>query len=271
MWSYFRLLFSKNYWALVRRRQFWRDCWVAARRAHKDKRARKQMRLLLTVVVTPALCLLYVGLLLASAAAMIAGVPQLSAVLLIGSVIGWIRSRNARRENERLKLFEPEKPAEWVVSAELRRQVAELALVYAVMADRAGSEGFLAAKTLPEGFEVATRRVHVALLKEHGLWDHLGPDEKDLLLRPDGHWDAESAKRISLFTLDLVRVLRWVLRVDEFLPVVGSTLEQDYTLAKEMVTEPKRLLEGTDVVTRRSLEVARDAAHTTSSAVPPRV
>jgi hypothetical protein len=189
------------------------------------------------------------------------GLPQLSTILFIGSVIGWVRSRNARREAETLKLFEPEQAAEWVVSAETRKRVAELALVYAVMADRAGSEGFLAVKTLPEGFEVATRRVHVTVLKEHGLWDRLGTEEKDLLLRPDGHWDNEIAKRTSLYTLDLVRVLRWVLRVDEFLPVVGSTLDQDYALAKELVVEPKRLFDGSEVVKRKALEIARDAAH----------
>ena len=51
MWSYFRLFFSKEYWALVRRRQFWRDPSVSLRRAHKDQRARKQMRLLLKELV----------------------------------------------------------------------------------------------------------------------------------------------------------------------------------------------------------------------------
>jgi hypothetical protein len=261
MWGYFRLFFSKNYWALVRRRQFWRDSWVAMRRAHKDKRARKQMRLLLTVILTPLFCLFYIGLLLAAAGALLLGEWQLAIGIVVGSTVGWFRSRNAKRDAEIVKLFEPEKPAEWVVSAETRKRVAELALVYAVMADRAGSEGFLAVKTLPEGFEVATRRVHVSVLKEHGLWDRLGAEEKDLLLRPDGHWENEVARRTSLHTLDLIRVLRWVLRVDEFLPVVGSTLEQDYALAKELVVDPKRLFNGSEVVKRKSLEVARDAAH----------
>jgi hypothetical protein len=261
MWSYFRLFFSKNYWALVRRRHFWRDSWVAARRAHKDRRARKQMRLLLTVILTPVLCLFFTGLLLAAAGSLAAGQPGLAVGFLAGSAIAWVRSRNARREAETLKLFAPETPVEWVVSSELRRRVAELALVYAVMGDRAGSEGFLAVKTLPEGFEVATRRVHVSVLKEHGLWDRLGAEEKDLLLRSDGHWENEVAKRTSLYTLDLVRVLRWVLRVDQFLPVVGSTLEQDYALAKELVVDPKRLFDGSEVVKRKALEIARDAAH----------
>jgi hypothetical protein len=261
MWSYFRLFFSKNYWALVRRRQFWRDSWVAMRRAHKDKRARKQMRLLFTVVSTPLICVMYVALLAGAMGAMVAGVPEVGSLFVIAGIAGWAGARGARRRAERDKLFEPEQPAEWVVSAELRRRVAELALVYAVMGDRAGSEGFLAVKTLPEGFEVATRRVHVSVLKEHGLWDRLGAEEKDLLLRPDGHWENEVARRTSLHTLDLVRVLRWVLRVDEFLPVVGSTLEQDYALAKELVVDPKRLFDGSEVVKRKSLEIARDAAH----------
>jgi len=268
MWSYFRLFFSKNYWALVRRRQFWLDSWVAVRRAHKDKRARKQIRLLLTVVLTPVLTLFYAGLLaevVYSAVLLVSfrksagdGITGGAMLAALGFFAGW---RILNRHNTRTISLDEAEPMERAVAPELRRRIAELALVYAVMADRAGSEGFLAAKTLPPGFEVATRRVHVAVLKEYALWDRLGAEERDLLLRPDGHWEAEVAKRTSLYTLDLVRVLRWALRVDDFLPVVGSTLEQNYALAKELVVEPKLLFDGDEVVKRKALEVARDAAH----------
>lgn len=258
MWSYFRLFFSANYWRLVRRRQFWRDSWIAFRRAHKDKRARKQMRLLVTVLVTPAMCFLFVAIVLAAAASAIAGQPGLSAGLMIGSIIAWVRSRSRSRDAELTRLFEPEKPAEWAVSPELRKQVAEVALVHAVMADRAGSEGFLAVKTLPEGLEVTTRRVHVALLKQYGLWDRLDVEAKDLLLRPDGHWEEGVANRVR-WSLEPLRVMRWALRLDEYLPVVGKTLDQDFGMASELVKEPQKLFEGTDVVTRAALETARKA------------
>ena len=260
MWSYFRLFFSGNYWRLVRRRQFWRDSWVALRRAHKDKRARKQMRLLLTVVMTPAICLLFFLLILGAIAGVASGQPGMAVGFAIGSVIAWVRSRNAGKRGELTRLFEPEKPAEWMVSPELRKKLAELALVHAVLADRAGSEGFLAVKTLPEGIEVTTRRVHVALLREYGLWDRLGGEEKDLLLRPDGHWETGVAERVR-WLLEPLRVLRWTLRLDDFLPTVGSTLAQDFGMAKELVLEPGKLFEGNEVIKRANLETARTAGN----------
>jgi hypothetical protein len=259
MWTYLRLLFSKNYWLLVRRRQFWRDSWVALRRLHKDKRARKQGRLLLTVLATPFFSLLFVAIVLASVGTLAIGQPGLGVGLIIGSVIGWIRTRNAKREDAVLRLFDPEKATEWTVSPELRRQIAEWTLVYAVLADRAGSEGFLAVKTLPKGIEVTTRRVHVNVLKQHGLWDRLGADEKTLLLLPDGHWEEGVAGRIQ-WLLEPLRVLRWTLRIDHYLPVVGSTLVQDFAIAKELVREPVKLLDGSEIITRANLEAARNAS-----------
>jgi hypothetical protein len=265
MWSYLRLFFSANYWRLVRRRHFWADCYVALRRMHKDRRARRQVQLLTRVLFTAAISLFYLGFL---GSALFGGIVMvttskdegdgMAGVTVLVAIAGFGIWRGLNWDNTRTRFLDED--PDWMVSPARRKTVAEWALVCAVMADRAGSERFLAEKTLPEGIEVATRRVHVNVLREHGLWDRLGPVEKERLMRPDGHWEPETARQVQ-WALEPLRLLRWVLRVDEFLPTVGKTLDNDFTMAKEVVLEPKKLFAGTDVIERKTLQLARRAAN----------
>ena len=120
---------------------------------------------------------------------------------------------------------------------ELRRELAELVLLHAVLVDRAGSENFLRTKVLPEGFEVVTRQRHMEILREHNLYDRLGDAERDLMLLPDGHWPPDMIDHVAML-LEPLRLLRWVLRVDGFLATVGGTMSADFRLAGSIVKEP---------------------------------
>ena len=142
---------------------------------------------------------------------------------------------------------------------ELRRELAELALLHAVLADRAGSESFVQTKILPEGVEVITRRRHLDLLREYDVYGRLGNVERDLLLQTDGHWTQQAINDVSM-SLEPLRLLRWVLRVDDFLPTVGSHLKAEYRLAGELVKEPERLFKSQTLVEISALRTGTEAA-----------
>lgn len=247
MLSLVRLVFSAHYWRMMFRWETWRAGGVALKRFHKDKRARKQVRQLLFFVLAPFLlpfCLLL----------------ALTPGGLVGLLIGSIRSEMARdKRNTEAMQAQEEYPEPPPVSAELRREFAEMALTAAVLVDRAGSENFLKHKELPEGVEVVTRQRHMQILREYGLYERLGEQERDLMLLPDGHWEAGAIDQVVL-QLEPLRLLRWVLRVDGFLPTVGATMQADFRLAGTIVKEPKMLFEGTQTVSMDGLRTALHAA-----------
>ncbi|SNT32600.1 hypothetical protein SAMN05421770_107200 [Granulicella rosea] len=259
MWSYFKLLFSKHYWRLLFRPHTWRETGLALRRAHKDKRARKQLRLALTLIFTPVICLFYLLYLVSLVAR--GGVLVVLAIAVVAGGVALWRSRGEKDATPPSLLespapVEPDRP----IPPETLRGLGELALLHAILANRAGSESYLATKTLPEGWEVTTRRNHVALLRQHGLWERLGGEERDLLLLPDGHWPPGMVDRVALL-LEPLRVLRWTLRIDDFLPTIGSTLRLDYQQARSLLDAPELALNASRVIAFDHLRVARQAAN----------
>jgi hypothetical protein len=238
MFGLFRLLFSANYWRTLFHGETWRRSGVAFRRAHKDKRARKQLRQLAILLATPFLCLAYVAWLIGNVAGV---VGVLIALVMIGLVSLYRNRRPVEKDGPltlSLQTYETPPPAPPPEpTPELRREFAELALLHAVLVDRAGSENFLRTKVLPEGFEVVTRQRHMEILREYGLYDRLGDAERDLMLLPDGHWPPEMIDHVAML-LEPLRLLRWVLRVDGFLPTVGATMTADFRLAGSLVKEP---------------------------------
>lgn len=181
----------------------------------------------------------------------------------VGLAIGSYRASRARKkqqEEDARRLAENPPPAPPPpVSPELRKEFAEMALVCAVLVDRAGSENFLKTKVLPEGMEVVTRQRHMEILREYGLYERLGAKELDLMLLPDGHWEAGMLDHVSM-QLEPLRLLRWVLQVDGFLPTVGATMQADYRLAGTVVKQPQILFEGTKAVSIEGLRIAINAA-----------
>ncbi len=82
-----------------------------------------------------------------------------------------------------------------------------------------------------------TRRKHLDLLRAKGLYERLGGAERDLLLLPDGHWTEETISDVTML-LEPLRLLRWALRIDRFLPAVGSDLRAEFRLATDLVSQP---------------------------------
>jgi hypothetical protein len=54
--------------------------------------------------------------------------------------------------------------------------------------------------------------------------------------------------------------MRWILRVDFFLPLVGQQLRGDFTIAHELVKNPEKLVATDQIVSMNSIENAREAA-----------
>ena len=94
MFGLFRLLFSANYWRTLFHGETWRRSRVSLRRAHKDKRARKQLRQLALLLATPFLCVAYVGWVIGNAAGLI-GV--LIALVILGLVSIYRNRRPVRK------------------------------------------------------------------------------------------------------------------------------------------------------------------------------
>jgi hypothetical protein len=238
MFGLFRLLFSANYWRTLFHGETWRRSGVAVRRAHKDKRARKQLRQLAILLATPFLCLAYVAWLIGNIAGLVGVVI---ALVMIGLVSVYRNRRPVEKDGPltlSLQTYDDPKPAPSPEPGpELRQEFAELALLHAVLADRAASENFLGTKVLPEGLVVVTRQRHMEILREYNLYDRLGDAERDLLLLPDGHWPKETIDHVAMM-LEPLRLLRWVLRVDGFLATVGATMTADFRLAGSLVKEP---------------------------------
>src|SRR6202034_1691096 len=124
----------------------------------------------------------------------------------------------------------------------LRSCFEQLTLIYAVMTDRAGSEAFLKNKALPEGVEVVSRRIHLDLLKSRGLWDKLSSSDRRAMMMPDGHWEWPLINHTYL-AVGPLRLLRWMLRIDYYLPVIGQQLRIDARLANELVRAPTKVFE----------------------------
>ena len=125
--------------------------------------------------------------------------------------------------------------------------------------DRAASEAFLKENAVPEGHEVVSRRIHLELLKTIGAWDHLAQVDRDAMIAADGNWDWSLINQVVL-CIEPVRLLRWILRIDFYLPLVGQQLQVDFKLAKELISAPNKAVDGSALATVPMLETGRDAA-----------
>jgi hypothetical protein len=250
MWPLWKLLFSRNYWNQVLRGHTWSATWRALRRAHKDGRAWRQLARMLFLLLLPF------------------SIPMILVALAPGGIVlVWVyiafmvmlsrQGFGVKAKSGGLNIVDIE--AELHRTPEVRRFLGELCLLHAVLVERAGSERFLRTKTLPEGVEIITRRKHIDLLREHGLYDRLGALERDLILLPDGHWPEEILGEVDL-AVEPVRLLRWVLRLDSFLPTIGETMRFDRGLIESTLQEPERVLNGEEWVAISALDIGVNAA-----------
>lgn len=252
MLSYLRLLFSKRYWRHISLRALWRQAAFSLRRAHKDPRARKFLLRLVLLLFMPFLCVAYLAWIVGSG-----GVWFLIPALLVA---WWIRYNNKRNEPVHITPQpEPPSPPLHQDSPELRAYLGKMGILYAVMLDRAGSEVFLREKVLPPNIEIVSRRTHIDLLRASGIWDSMASPDREAAMIADGHWSPELIAHANA-GIEPLRLLRWVLRVDFFLALVGMESRPSYSLAHEIVREPARFLEAKQLIDWNALNTARKAA-----------
>jgi hypothetical protein len=255
MSSISKILLKNNYARLLLRRATWTEAWLSLRRAGKDKRARKHLFALSLVVLTPVFLIAYL--------AWLVGTGAIFFVPFVIPVIWLIRRGHKNQDTTTLRIAPaPEPVAAGLTDAQrraIRQHLATLAVVYAVFLDRAGSETFLKHNEIPSGKEVLSRRMHLELLKKIGAWERLAQADREALIEADGNWEWPRINQTAL-SIEPLRLLRWILQVDSFLPLVGQQMQVDYRLAHELVVEPGKVLEGRALASVAAMETGRDAA-----------
>ncbi len=247
-----RVLFESSIWV---------ELWGSLKRVHKDRRARRRLAFLSLGV---ALLVLLVAAVVVYLALMV-GTGAIFFIPFVIPVLWWLR-RSANREFQAMNIVpqwaRPEGKTEAANEGRLRRYFADLALLYAVLVDRAGSERFLKEKALPPEVEVTSRRLHMDALRANHLWARISLKDREALMMPDGAWGWE---KINVFAtgIEPLRLLRWILRLDFRLPTIGQQLTGDFSTAHEFVVDPDRLRRSSDLVEDSAVRVARDDAHST--------
>ncbi|MFT4112794.1 hypothetical protein [Silvibacterium sp.] len=254
MLSLIHLLLTKSYWRMFFRPHTWTNAFLNLRRFHKDRRARKQFWQFLYLVSIPLLVGAWIAFLLGR-----------SSIILLPflALAAWWQARREKNAAKSLSILPDSKPVPRVLTAEeraeIRKYLADLTLVYAVLLNRSGSEGYLKTKTVPEGVEVISRRIHLELLRNRGIWDRLSGTDREALMAADGHWEWGQIN-MSMLAGERVRLLRWVLRIDSFLPVIGQQLKVDHKAASSLIDAPESVYDGKELVSLESLERGQQAA-----------
>lgn len=253
MYALFEALFRNSYWRMMLRPATWHEAGMSLRRVHKDKRARKHLLQIGLMLLIPVLCFAYLAWIVGSGAVYF--VPFVIPVIL------WRRRRE--KQEEVIRIIPSAKPVEPRLSKQeeqrLRQYFVKLALFYSVMIARASSEAFLKQKVLPEGFEVVSRRKHLALLKEHSLWDEMAHRDRDMVMMADGHWEWPQINEVTV-GIEALRLLRWMLRIDFYLPVIGQQMRGDYSIAHDLVDNPGKATARKDLIDASTMRTALEAA-----------
>jgi hypothetical protein len=179
-------------------------------------------------------------------------------------VVSWIR-RSAKRDFTPMKITPQPEPCSSKAAVldqnDLVSYLKKQTLLYSVLVDRAGSEMYLKQKQLPEGSEITTRRTHLGLLKSAGIWDTLSPSDREIITIPDGNWGWDLINRVTT-SIERLRSLRWILRIDFRLPAIGQSLAGDFSIAHELVTNPEKISNANQLIELDAIRIAREEART---------
>ena len=251
MYSLLKLITKSEYWQLLTRKATWSEARLQISRFHKDKRARRYTLGMVALFAAPVVLVLYAAWLIGSGAIFL--VPFVIPVL-------WWRARQ-QRHDEPLHIAPPAAPVTPELDDQstqaLLKYLVDLTLVHAAIVHRANSEGFLKQKQLPEGVEVISRRVLIDMLKSRGLWDNMSSRDRQVMSMADGHWDWDTINE-SISKIEEIRLLRWVLSLDPYLPAVGTQLDLPLRLASDIIENPDKLLQPS----LRDISDLRIAQHT---------
>jgi hypothetical protein len=255
MYAIFEVLAKNSYWRMLLRKATWQEAKMSLRRAHKDRRARKHLLAVSLLAIAPLFGLLYLAWLIGTGAVFF--VPFVLPVL-------WWRARRAK-QNEDLLHIAPQRKQEIreLTPGEqktLHSYFAKLAIFYAVMLNRVTSEMFLKEKFLPEGYEVVSRRRHIDLLRQYDLWEHIAPPDRESVMAADGHWEWPRINETAI-CIENLRLLRWLLRIDHFLPAIGLQLRGDYGIANDLIDFPEKLFRNTSLLKKEDLQQALEVGN----------
>jgi hypothetical protein len=142
----------------------------------------------------------------------------------------------------------------------IRNYLVDRAAILAVLLARVGSEAYISEKELPEGTEVITRQSLLTFLRENGLWEKLEAPEVELLSAADGHWSRSQIQEGAVAYSEQLRLLRWTLQIDLFLPAISRSACPDYRQSKEFIERYSDVRNDTVFLSSWDLRLARDEA-----------
>jgi hypothetical protein len=87
----------------------------------------------------------------------------------------------------------------------------------------------------------------------------MSSSDRQAMMMPDGHWEWPLINHTYL-ALEPLRLLRWMLRIDYYLPVIGQQLRIDARSANELVRAPGKVFEADGLISQQQVEVGRNAA-----------
>ncbi len=199
---------------MKRRELMWKNLWLAVRRSGKDERAQK------VLLASGSVALVWVGYGLYVVRAYREtgpwGVAFEVGMLALGCGVALMIRRRYKKEDESVfRLSGPvvAAPAEY---GRHRVKLAGALLRTAAMVDRATAEAVHVAGQMPVEVVGGLRRRSLEMARRTGVWEGFGEAERSLLMDDEGSWRQETTFA-WLGRLEDVRVLRWVLGMDEVL------------------------------------------------------
>ncbi len=218
------------------RKQFWATLWLALRRSKSDKRARRLafvtafgLTCLLSICAFEVYLLYLSGRWTAPLYGVLFAAAGLALVLVRGS---HRRQAKAFRDSLTGRASHSQQISDEIPTT-TRTYLEQRALITASLVSRAASEIYLQYNEVPAGLELITRQTQNQILRRSGLWEKLEPAEVDLVHAADGLWTVEQQNQFPIWC-ERLRLLRWVLRIDDELTPLAHFPKPDLSLTRGM-------------------------------------
>jgi len=175
---------------------------------------------------------------------------------LAGVVVVFIMHSHAHADQSLMKLS-TYKDVDLEDTAGHRPQLVAALLQRAAMVDRAGFEALHRMGKVPEEQRGICRRRTLDVAQRAEVWSRYSDEERGLLMAGEGAWEWKDIV-VGTNMVEDVRVLRWVIQMDEVLTPF-EFLQPDLTPALEVTVKPQSV-EGTKCLPPWDLRPARQMA-----------
>ena len=235
-----------------------RRLWLTILRSGRDARARKIVLRIGFIVLYYAAYAMY-----ARKEAQEIGpwgfVFSIVLLVLASGVVYFIRRGHAKEDASLLTLSARVSAAPPSDLSNHRRQIASALLHLPAMVDRAGTEALHQQSKMAPGNIGAGRRRSLDVAMRPDVWLNVPVADRDLLRSAEGSWTWDEVWPWIVRAED-VRVLRWVLGIDEVLTPF-EFLRPDLTVAIELTLKPERA-DGTTCLASYDLRPEQTMAQT---------